>query len=85
LRRVWCDFPEWSVYDFMLFANTSIMLFVPFSTYREPLAILRFIVGLQIAVILFAAWKPAPHALRNTTFWIVTVLFILTLYTPNGS
>jgi hypothetical protein len=85
LRRIWRDFPEWSVHDFMLFTNAALMLFVPFSTYREPLAILRFIVGLQIAVILYAAWKPTPRALRNTTFWIVTVLFILTLYMENGS
>ena len=55
------------------------MPFVPFSTYREPLGILRFIVGLQIAVIVYAAWKPAPRALRNTTLWATTILFILVL------
>lgn len=81
LWRCWRDLQArgLSLYDFLLFTNAFIMLFVPFSTYREPLAILRFIVGLQIAVILYAAWKPAPRALRNTTTWIVTLMFIYAL------
>jgi hypothetical protein len=85
LWRCWRDLQNrgLSLYDFLLFTNTSIMLFVPFSTYREPLAILRFIVGLQLAVILYAAWKPAPRALRNTTIWIVTLMFVYALQ-PGG-
>jgi hypothetical protein len=85
LWRCWRDLQAGGLvlYDFLLFTNAFIMLFVPFSTYREPLAILRFIVGLQIAVILYAAWKPAPRALRNTTIWIVTLMFIYALQ-PNG-
>ncbi len=81
LWRSWRDFQtrNWSVYNFLLFTNAAIMPFVPFSTYREPLAILRFIVGLQIAVILYAAWKPAPRALQYSTIWIVTLMFIYAL------
>jgi hypothetical protein len=81
LWRCWHDLQDqqWSVYTVLLFTNAAIMPFVPFSTYREPLAILRFIVGLQIAVILYAAWKPALRALRNTTVWIVTLMFIYAL------
>ena len=55
------------------------MPFVPFSTYREPLGILRFIVGLQIAVILYAANRHNVRALRNSTIWIVTTMFIFSL------
>jgi hypothetical protein len=85
LWRCWRDLQAGGLglYDFLLFTNAFIMLFVPFSTYREPLAILRFIVGLQIAVILYTAWKPAPRALRNTTIWIVTLMFTYALQ-PNG-
>jgi hypothetical protein len=79
LWRCWHDRPRWSAYHFLLFLNSAVMLFVPFSTYREPLAILRFIVGLQIAVILYAAWKPTPRALRYTTLWIVTIMMIYSL------
>lgn len=81
LWRCWRDLQNRgvSLYHFLMFTNAAIMLFVPFSTYREPLAILRFIVGLQIAVILYAAWKPALRALRNTTIWIVTLMLIYSL------
>lgn len=79
LWRVWKDWPDWSAYTFLLFANAAIMPFVPFSTYREPLGILRFIIGLQIAIILYAADQRRFRALRNSTIWIVTALFGFTL------
>lgn len=70
---------KWSVHTLLLFVNAIIIPFVPYSTYRELYAILRFIVGLQIAVILYAAQKPAPRALRYTTLWIVTVMLVYNL------
>lgn len=79
LWRCWKDWPDWSPYTFLLFANAIIMPFVPFSTYREPLGILRFIVGLQIAVILYAAEQRRFRALRNSTIWMLTLLFAFTL------
>jgi len=77
----WVDWRDhkWSAYAYVLFANGAVMPFVPFSTYREPLGILRFIVGLQIAVILYAAQNHRLRALRNTTIWIVTILFAFQL------
>lgn len=82
LWALWCcwkDWPNWSACTFLLFANAAIMPFVPFSTYREPLGILRFIVGLQLAVILYAAERRRGRALRNSTIWILTLLFAFTL------
>lgn len=72
---------KWSVELSLLLVNAAVMLFVPFSTYREPIGILRFIVGLQIAVILFAAQNKRFRVLRNSTLWIVTVFFVATLVT----
>ena len=79
--RCWMEWRKntWTAYTYLLFTNAGIILFVPFSTYREPLGILRFIVGLQIAAILYAAEKKRTRALRNSTIWIVTVLFALSL------
>lgn len=73
---------DWSanpphVYWYLLLFNTLIMLFVPFSTYREPLGIFRFIAGLQIAVILYAAQTRNMRVLRYSTLWILTMLFII--------
>ena len=67
------------LFSLLLLVTAGIMPFVPFSTYREPLGILRFIVGLQIAVILYAANRKNSRVLRYSTIWIVTTLFIATL------
>ncbi len=72
---------KWSVEICLLLINAAVMLFVPFSTYREPIGILRFIVGLQIAVILYAAQNKRYRALRNSTLWIVTLFYVATLVT----
>lgn len=79
LRQCWKDRINGSAYTYLLLANAAIMLFVPFSTYREPIGILRFIVGLQLAVILYAASRHNMRVLRYTTLWIVTVLFMISL------
>lgn len=81
LWRCWVDARKHTrtVYSWLLFMNAAIMPFVPFSTYREPLGILRFIVGLQIAIILYAAERHQTRALRNSTIWIVTILFAFSL------
>jgi hypothetical protein len=82
LWRCWKEWQKgkWTAYTCLLFANAIIMPFVPFSTYREPLGILRFIIGLQIAVILYAAEQRRGRVLRNSTIWIVTALFIFSLF-----
>lgn len=81
LWRCWKEWRtgSWTAYTYLLFTNAAIMLFVPFSTYREPIGILRFIVGLQIAVILYAAEKHQMRTLRNSTLWIATALFMFSL------
>ena len=83
---LWAVFTEirrhkWTAETCLLAINALVMLFVPFSTYREPIGILRFIVGLQIAVILFAAQNRRVRALRNSTLWIVTLFYVATLVT----
>lgn len=81
LWRSWTAFREGnrSIEFFLLVVNAVIMLFVPFSTYREFLGILRFILGLQIAVLLYAAQQRNTRVLRNSTIWVFTSLFALTL------
>lgn len=76
LWRGWRDWRggTWTWFTTLLVVNAGIMLFVPFSTYREPNAILRFIAGLQIALILYAAHRRNPVVLRYSTFWALTSL-----------
>jgi hypothetical protein len=80
LWRCWRERGRWTVYTYLLFATAGIMPFVPFSTYREPIGILRFIVGLQISVILYAAAGGQARVLRNSTIWVVTTLFVFALF-----
>lgn len=79
LWQCWKDYQhkQWSLITWLLFVNSAIMLFVPFSTYREPLGILRFIVGLQISVILYSAKSRKKRALMNSTIWFITTLFVV--------
>lgn len=81
LRRCSLDWRQgrFDLYTWLLLTNAAIMPFVPFSTYREPIGILRFIVGLQIAVILYAASRHNRRALRNSTIWVVTAMFAISL------
>ena len=68
---------RWHPYVFLLLANAAIMPFVPFSTYREPLGIARFLDGLVIAVVLYAALRRARRALMYSTLWIMFTLLLL--------
>jgi hypothetical protein len=83
LRRCWRDWRGNTVdlLTLLLLTTAAIMPFVPFSTYREPIGILRFIVGLQIAVILYAANRQNARVLRFSTIWVVTSLFVFVLVT----
>ncbi len=55
---------------FLLLANAAILPFVPFSTYREPLGMVRMLVGLVIAVLLYGAWQRNRRVLRYSSLWL---------------
>jgi hypothetical protein len=80
LLHAWRDLRAGQVtlWTWLLLATSAIMLFVPFSTYREPVGILRFIVGLQIAVIGYAAERRQRRALNYSLAWVLTVFFVVT-------
>lgn len=76
LWACWQD-KNWSIWTYFLLFNALLMLFVPFSTYRELLGILRFIVGLQISVVLYSAHTRQRRALLYSTLWSLTTLLII--------
>ncbi len=67
-----CDLPAC-----LLLANAAIMPFVPFSTYREFLGLLRFMPGLVLAVVWYAAVHRQRRALRYSTLWIALIAFVV--------
>ncbi len=68
---------RWHPYVFLLLANAAIMPFVPESTYREPLGIARFAVGLVIGVLLYAALRRNRRVLLYSTIWPIFGILLL--------
>jgi hypothetical protein len=67
----------WTLTTWLLLANIAIIPFVPLSTFAEPLGMLRFIVGMQIMIILYAAERQHKRALSYSTFWFVTSFLVI--------
>lgn len=59
-----------------LFANAAVMPFVPFSTYREPVGILRLVCGLVLATLLFGAHTRSRRVLNYSLFWIPLIVML---------
>jgi hypothetical protein len=56
-----------------LLMNALVVPFTPQSTLREPLGMLRFIVGLVAAVILWGAYRKSRRVLNYSLLWIATL------------
>ncbi len=58
----------------ILLMNALVIPFMPQSTMREPLGMLRLIVGLVAAVVLWGAYRKSGRALNYSLFWIATLV-----------
>lgn len=67
---------QYHLYTCLFFAMVIIMPFVPFSTYREFLGIFRFIVGMVMMHVLYAALRYPGRPLTYSTLWLILLLFI---------
>ena len=52
-----------------LLLNSGLIVFLPFSTFREPLALVRLASGLLVAALLFAAGRGQRRVLNYSLFW----------------
>jgi hypothetical protein len=57
----------------ILLVNALVIPFTPQSTMREPVGMVRFIVGLAVAVIAWGAYHQSRRALNYSLFWIATL------------
>lgn len=73
---------RWHPLTTMLLTNALVMLFLPQSTYREFLAMLRLTIGLVVATILFGARKRSKRILNYTLLWNATLIFLTKEGTP---
>lgn len=60
-----------------LVLNSLVIVFLPFSTFRETGALLRLASGLVVAILLFAARRRRMQALNYGAFWLVLNVFLL--------
>jgi len=58
-----------SAETWLLLGNGIAVMALPFSTFREPLGLVRFASGLVLAVILFSASQRLLRPLRYSLFW----------------
>jgi hypothetical protein len=60
-----------------LLLNAAVILFVPFSTAREPLGLVRLAAGLVLAVVLFAAVLGMRRVLNYAMFWSAMLVLLV--------
>jgi hypothetical protein len=60
-----------------LLAQAAILPFLPFSTWREPLAMVRLAVGLVAATLLYGALRRSRRVLNYSMLWLATLALLV--------
>jgi hypothetical protein len=68
---------QWHPRTFALLTNALVIPFLPFSTFREPLAMLRFLSPLVAMVVLFGGSKRSRRVLMYSLLWLASAVFLL--------
>ena len=74
-NKVWQR--EVELIDLIFGLNAAMILFLPFSTFREPGGLLRFACGLVLSMILFAGRYRHQRALRYLPLTLILNVFLL--------
>ena len=72
IRQSWRQAEPWA-----LLFNGLLIVFLPFSTFREPLGLLRFSTGLVLSVIFFAVSRGQKKILNYGLFWIPLLVILV--------
>ena len=64
---------DWSPVVWVLGANAALVVFAPFSTFREPVGLIRLATGLVLATVLFGAQVGARRVLNYSLFWLAAL------------
>jgi hypothetical protein len=67
---------RWHPFTTMLLANALVLVVLPQSTYREPLALLRLTTGLVVSTILYGAYRRSRRILNYTLLWLASLVFV---------
>ena len=61
----------------VLLVQAAVLPFMPFSTWREPLAMARLAVGLVAATLLYGARRRSRRVLTFSLFWLATLALLV--------
>lgn len=61
----------------LLLVQSLTVAYLPFSTFREPVAMARLTVGLVLTTFLFGAWKGSRRTLNYALLWLATGVLLL--------
>ena len=67
----------WHPLTISLLLNAVVLLFLPTSTFREPVAMLRLTQGLVVAMLLYGGLIRSRRILNYSTFWLATNVLLL--------
>jgi hypothetical protein len=68
---------DWSPIVLALGANAALIAVLPFSTFREPLALVRLSSGLVLCTVLFGAQARSRRVLNYSLFWLAALVLIV--------
>ena len=76
-RRGYVDPSKIAVIGIGSGANAALIVVLPFSTFREPLALVRLASGLVLSTLLFGAHANSRRVLNYSLFWSVALVLIV--------
>jgi hypothetical protein len=68
---------EWALPVLALLPNAAIFAATPFSTYAEPLGLVRLVCGLVLAVLFFGAYTRSRRVLNYSLLWTVLLVMLV--------
>lgn len=68
---------DWAAETLALALNAAIIVFLPFSTFREPFGLVRLATGLVLSVILFASTFGIRRVLNYSLFWSAYLIMVI--------
>ncbi len=72
--RVWRR--DWALPVWMLAANAAVFPVAPFSTYSEPLGLVRLVCGLVLATLIFGAHTRSRRVLNYAVLWLLALAML---------
>jgi hypothetical protein len=71
-QKIFSDWPALS-----LLLHSLLIVFLPFSTFREPLGLVRIATGLVLSILIVAGERNYSRALNYSLFWIAMLVMLI--------